>query len=596
MNSIVSSARGSPKHRTTSWRVRLALVLLTVVAVSTVYFTNRLLTDRFTETTRNRAELRLALYSGNLLSELRQNAIVPQLLARDPTLIGALNSADYQQSTQRLISFVEEIGAANLILLDVEGRAVAATDRNRLGSNHSLEPYYKEALADTGTVFTVAPREGGGFAFTYSRKVMSGGDVLGVIAVEVDLQKFERAWAGISAAVFVTDSAGQIVLATEPRWRGRIEEDALERQTPQSAIERAIRATADWTALPADAYLQGEGVMRLDSRMAFRGWSIASFTTYASVRERVNGVLALEIMGFALLLALAFYALSRRSALRLALSARESAELRRLNVQLQREIAERKRVQEDLAVAEQTLEQSSKLAALGEMSAAVSHELNQPLAAMKTYLAGAGLLLRRNRPDEALVSFGRIDDLIERMGAITRQLKSYARKGQDVFSPVNMGDALASSLSMMEPQLRQRRVQINRVLPQDAVEVMGDRLRIEQVMVNLLRNAIDATKSTRDPQVDIFLSAGETATLTVRDNGPGIVDLDALFEPFYTTKQPGDGVGLGLAISSGIVNDLGGRLTARNGQSGGAVFEMQLPILSEDASDDETVKKINAAE
>jgi two-component system C4-dicarboxylate transport sensor histidine kinase DctB len=108
---------------------------------------------------------------------------------------------------------------------------------------------------------------------------------------------------------------------------------------------------------------------------------------------------------------------------------------------------------------------------------------------------------------------------------------------------------------------------------------MGDRMRIEQVMVNLLRNALDATKSERNPQVDIILSAGETATLTVRDNGPGIEDLDALFEPFYTTKQPGDGVGLGLAISSGIVNDLGGRLTARNGQTGGALFEMQLPIL-----------------
>ena len=262
-------------------------------------------------------------------------------------------------------------------------------------------------------------------------------------------------------------------------------------------------------------------------------------------------------------------------------------------MQLQREIAERKRVQEDLAVAEQTLEQSSKLAALGEMSAAVSHELNQPLAAMKTYLAGARLLLRRNRPDEALVSFGRIDDLIERMGAITRQLKSYARKGQDVFSPVNMGDALASSLSMMEPQLRQRRVLINRMVPPEPIEVLGDRMRIEQVMVNLLRNAIDATKSETEPKVDIILSAGETATLTVRDNGPGIIDLDALFEPFYTTKQPGDGVGLGLAISSGIVNDLGGRLTARNGQAGGAVFEMQLPILDEDADRD---NKIAAAE
>ncbi|ASM72234.1 MULTISPECIES: sensor histidine kinase [Roseobacteraceae] len=567
-------------NKAISWRVRVALGLLFVLALCTVWFTNSLLTDRFTQTTRNRAELRLALYSGNLLSELRQNAIVPQLLARDPTLIGALNSSDYSQSTQRLISFVEEIGAASLMLLDKDGRTVAATDRNRLGSSHGDALYFVDAMRAAGTIFAVIPREAGGYSFTYSRRVQSGGDVLGVIAVEVDLQKFERAWAGISDAVLVTDSTGAIILATEPRWRGRTEAEALTRQTPQSAIQRAIQATADWTALPPDAYIQGEGVMRLETRIPFRGWRMASFTTYASVRERVNGVLALEIMGFAILLAVAFYFLSRRTAFRMALFQRESAELRALNARLQREIAERERVQETLAVAEQTLEQSSKLAALGEMSAAVSHELNQPLAAMKTYLAGARLLLTRNRKDEALSSFGRIDDLIERMGAITRQLKSYARKGADALSPVDMGNALASSLSMMEPQLRQRQVQITRILPDEPVRVMGDRMRIEQVMVNLLRNAIDATRSERNPQVDIILSAGQTATLTVRDNGPGIEDLDALFEPFYTTKQPGDGVGLGLAISSGIVNDLGGRLTARNGQGGGAVFEMQLPILS----------------
>ncbi len=334
-----------------------------------------------------------------------------------------------------------------------------------------------------------------------------------MIAVEVDLQSFEQAWAGISDAVIVSDGSGAIILSTEPRWRGRSEEEALAQQTPENAIQRAIQATADWTALPPDAYLQGEAVMRLQQRIPFRGWSMTSYTTYASVRERVNAVLALEIMGFAILLALSFYALSRRTAVRMALFQRESAELRALNVALQREIAERKRVQETLAVAEQTLEQSSKLAALGEMSAAVSHELNQPLAAMKTYLAGARLLLRRNRQEEALSSFGRIDDLIERMGAITRQLKSYARKGQEAFSPVDMGDALASSLSMMEPQLRQRQVQISRIVPDTPVEVMGDRLRIEQVMVNLLRNALDATKSERDPKVEIILSAGETANI-----------------------------------------------------------------------------------
>ncbi|KIN64945.1 C4-dicarboxylate transport sensor protein dctB [Sulfitobacter noctilucicola] len=559
----------------------MAIGLIMALAVLVISVTNKLLTDRFTESTRNRAELRIALYSGNLLAELRQNAIVPQLLARDPSLITALQNADYSLSTQRLISFVEEIGAASLMLYDIDGRTVAATDRNRLQSQHRSEPYFVDAIRSNATIFNTIKLEGGGYRFMYSRRIQAGGNTLGVIAVEVDLQKFERAWAGISDAVIVLDSAGEIILGTSPRWRGLTEEQALTTTSPQTAVERAIKATADWTALPPDAYLQGEAVMRLENRVSFRGWRMVSYTTYASVRERVNAVLALEVMGFAILLALTFYFLSRRTAGRLAIFQRESAKLRALNVALQREIAERKRVQETLAVAEQTLEQSSKLAALGEMSAAVSHELNQPLAAMKTYLAGARLLLRRNRPEEALSSFGRIDDLIERMGAITRQLKSYARKGQEAFSPVDMGAALASSLSMMEPQLRQRQVQISRILPDEPVTVFGDRMRIEQVMVNLLRNALDATKTTRNPQVEIMLSAGETATLTVRDNGPGIEDLDALFEPFYTTKQPGDGVGLGLAISSGIVNELGGRLTARNGQAGGAVFEMQLPIMGE---------------
>lgn len=579
---VSQSAKRRSRVRFDPWRVRFLLFGIVLFAGVTVFFTNSFLTDRFTESTRNRAELRLALYSGNILSELRRNAIVPQLLARDPALIGALNSSDYSTSTQRLISFVEEIGAASLMLLDREGRSVAATDRNRLQSLHRSEAFFVDALRSNDTVFSVSPRESGGYSFIYSRRVEANGDTLGVVVVEVDLQKFERAWAGISDAVLITNSEGIIILSTEPRWRGVMEEDALKRQPPSGAISRAIQATADWNAVPGDVFLGGEAVMRSHTRILFRGWQMASFTSYASVRERVNGVLALEIMGFAILLALTFYFLNRKTAVRMASFQRESAELRQLNIRLQREVAEREKVQETLAVAEQTLAQSSKLAALGEMSAAVSHELNQPLAAMKTYLAGAKLLVGRGRPDEALASFQRIDDLIERMGAITRQLKSYARKSGDEFAPVNLGDALASSLSMMEPQLRLRQVEINRTLPQEPVMVLADRVRVEQVMINLLRNALDATKSVTDPQVDVLLVVGETAMLTVRDNGQGIEDLEALFEPFYTTKQPGDGVGLGLAISSGIVNELGGRMTARNAAQGGAVFEIRLPILHED--------------
>ncbi|SNT10736.1 sensor histidine kinase [Tropicimonas sediminicola] len=560
------------------WRLRVVALVIVLLAGVTLYGTNIWLTDRFTETTRNRAELRLALYSGNVISELQRNSVVPLLLAQDPALINALNSGDFSQSSQRLISFRDEIGAASLLLLDRDGRAVAATDRNKIGSQNRQETFFVEALRANDTIFSVFDHESGAKRFTYARKITSERQVIGVIAVEVDLHKFETSWAGIADAVLVTDSAGTIILATEPRWRGRTIEEALAQTSPPSAIARALHATTDWSLTMPDAYILGEAVLRSDGRIPFQGWRISSFTTYSSIRERVNGVLALEIMGFALLLAAAFYFMSRKAQSRSILFQRESAELRQLNQRLQREIAERERAEKSLEVAEQTLAQSSKLAALGEMSAAVSHELNQPLAAMKTYLAGARLLLQRRRPEEALSSFQRIDDLIGRMGAITRQLKSYARKGEEAFEPLDVREAVSSALTMMEPQLKTRHVAIIRTMPAEPVMVLADRLRLEQVFINLFRNALDATKQSPEPTIELTLWSGETATLSVRDNGHGIADLDSLFEPFYTTKQPGDGVGLGLAISSGIVNDFGGRLTARNAPGGGAVFEVRLPI------------------
>ena len=560
------------------WRVRLVLIALIALAVAVIWWTNQYLTERFTESTRSRAEVRLTLYSANVVNELQRNQIVPQLLARDPTLIGALNSGDFSQSSIRLIEYRDEIGAAGLILLDHDGRTVAATDRAIIGSIHSSEAYFVEARRSNDTVFTAPLLESGARVFAYSRKIENQGQLIGVIVVEVDLKKFEAAWAGFTDAVMVRDSEGTILLATEARWRGKVEEEALAIRSAPTAIERAIRATQAWGALPPDAYVQGEAVMRQEARIGFQGWTMASFTTYASVRERVNAVLALEIMGFAILMSLGFYLASRKATSRLRFFQRESAELRQLNQALQREIAEREKAERNLQVAEQTLQQSSKLAILGEMSAAVSHELNQPLAAMKTYLAGAKLLLQRRRPDEALSSFQRIDDLIERMGAITRQLKSYARKGGDAFENIDVRACVSSSLSMMEPQLRQRNMAIEASLPRDPVLIEADRLRLEQVLINLLRNALDATKATPEPEVHILVTVGDDVVITVRDNGAGIEDLENLFEPFYTTKAPGDGVGLGLAISSGIVNDLGGRLTARNGRDGGAVFEITLPL------------------
>src|SRR6056297_2503062 len=555
MSDITTSGRPNARGAT-RWRVRAVLLVSIALAVSVVWVTNQLMTERLTEGTRSRAEVRLASYSGNIRSELQRNAIVPLLLSRDPSLIGALNSGDFSQSTRRLISYRDEINAASLMLLDAEGRVVAATERERIEQTLREYPFFIEALRSNDTVFTTNELENGSTMFAYSRKVVGGSGPIGVI---------------------VTDSSGKIILSTEGRWRGLTEVEALARRSAPSAVERAIRATADWAAIEADAFMAGTAFMRQEARIGFQGWRIASFTTYSSVRERVNTVLALEIMGFAILLSGIFYLLNRKATSRLNFLRRESEELRALNDRLQQEIAERERAEKNLEVAEQTLQQSSKLAILGEMSAAVSHELNQPLAAMKTYLAGARLLLQRKRPNEALSSFQRIDDLIERMGAITRQLKSYARKGGDEFEDIDVRAAVSSAVEMMEPQIRRRKVKVSQTMPKSPVIVRADRLRLEQVLINLLRNALDATRGEDAPEVEVMVTGTETVLISVRDNGIGIENLENLFEPFYTTKAPGDGVGLGLAISSGIVTDLGGRLTARNRASGGAVFEIRLP-------------------
>lgn len=563
---------------------RIAAVGVVIVAVAVIWSTNAWLTERFTETTRVRTELRLALYSGNILSELQRTSVVPLLLARDPVLTNALETGDFSKSSAQLISAREDIAAASIRLLDMSGRVVAATNRNLLGTSYASEPFFVEAQRSRETIFTAASAATGATEFDYSRALVADGKAIGVIVVEAELSKFERSWAGISDAVAVTDSEGRIILTTEPKWRGLTMAEALSARSAPTAIERALQVTADWANEPPDAYLKGQAVMRTETRIPFRGWRMIAFTSYESVREKVNAVLAMEIMGFAILLAAGFYVLSRRARVQSLAYRRESADLRALNARLSREIAEREKVQKDLAVAEQTLAQSSKLAALGEMSAAVSHELNQPLAAMKTYLAGARLLLQRARTEEALSSFQRIDDLIERMGAITRQLKSYARKGGEAFEPVDLRAAISSALAMMEPQLKARTVRITRVLPREPVMVMADRIRLEQVIINLLRNALDATKGRAEPAIELILATGETAVLGVRDNGPGISDLQKLFEPFWTTKKPGEGTGLGLAISSSIVSDFGGRLTAHNAEEGGAVFEMQLPLISEDTT------------
>jgi two-component system, NtrC family, C4-dicarboxylate transport sensor histidine kinase DctB len=557
--------------------MRVALAGALVLTVLLIWASHIYLTWTFSEEATNRAKIRATLFGGSLQSTLQRHSVVPLLLARDPFLTLALRGGEYQVADERLAGLQEELGSGPIFLLDAEGTVVAASDDRARGGFEGDRQYYIAALAGDGTEFAMTPGESGEYGFYYARKLVVDEQFLGVVVVTVDLGLHERSWRLWNARVAVADSDGAVLLASDPMWRGSNLSAMLSGQGPASPVRNAIRSAETRVGHTPYTYFDGTPYLLAEVPVGFRSWRLVYFDTLADVRARVNAILSLIVTGLALLLALGFYLLSRRRWAETRRVQRESDELRALNVRLSREIAARQKVERNLKEAEQSLEQASKLAALGQMSAAVSHELNQPLAAMKTYLAGARLLLKRRRPDEALISFQRIDDLINRMSGITRQLKSYARKADAELEPVDLRESVREALAMMAPQLGKMAVAISTTLPSEPVMLQADPLRIEQIIVNLLRNALDAVRREAEPQIRILLVQGETAMLSIEDNGPGLADPDKLFEPFYTTKKPGEGLGLGLAISAGFAAELGGRLVARNGVEGGAVFELILP-------------------
>ena len=563
----------------TSLLMRIFITLFVIFGILLILITNLALTARFSQETTKQAELRLQLYTNSIESELERNRFITLLIAGDPnlhTILRKNNEKMLNQYVQKHTKYYTQ----NITLLDPNGLPFVSNKENSINNQHSNQGYFKSAIKSDQIIFTTIlnQSENEENKFIFSQSIKESNQILGVIVNEVSLIKTENAWVNNSEAVIVTNKDDKILLSSKPEWFTSQITDQSSPAQPKNLLN-SVQSFTHWEELPAKAFLNKNTLLQLEAWFNKNEWRILYYTTYAPVREKVNGIIALEITALAILLTLIFYLLSRRSRIQSIIFMEESNNLRHMNSRLQNEINEREKAEKNLKVAEQSLAQNSKLAALGEMSAAVSHELNQPLAAMKTYLAGAKLLLQRSRPDEALSSFQRIDDLIERMATITKQLKSHARKGSDELVEVDLKIVISDALNIMSSQLNILQVEYSQILPEQPVIVLGDQIRLEQVMINLLRNALDAMANTKTPKLEIILKITSNAVISVKDNGQGIDDLESLFEPFYTTKKPGDGVGLGLAISSGIIKDLGGRLVARNNKTPGAVFEIYLPTL-----------------
>lgn len=559
---------------------RVFLFSLSVLFVVLLVATNSFFTSKYLNDIKQEGEIRLTQNERNIVSELQKNSVIPQFLVRDQSIWNALLSNNFSSLPQMFSEFINEISIESITLMDRTGQIVAVAGKENLNVNSSNKIIFNTAISTNDTVMNIIEKDENEFGFFYSRKIENDQRVLGVLSIEVDLKKFENSWKSAGERIFISNGEGKIVLATEPTWKGLSDDLAWKNQNSKNIIKRGYSVAKGWVdSNESDQYFNDSSFVRFNKNIPILNWKISSFENYSGVRERVNTILALEILIFLLLLVLSLYSLNRKKILRLNLFEEETIKLRELNKKLETEMEQRKRVEKNLLAVEQTLEQHSKLAALGEMSAAISHELNQPLAAMKTYLAGASLLLKRNRPQETVAALMRIDGLIHRMGEITKQLKSFARKNTESFVPLNFNDAILEAMSIMEPQLKQSGIKIDTNIPSEPVLIVGDQQRLEQVIINLIRNAIDALDDTELPSITISLYKNNSVRFSIRDNGKGINNLEKLFEPFQTSKDPGKGLGLGLAISSNIISELGGSLSGENLTPTGAEFTIKLPLF-----------------
>jgi C4-dicarboxylate-specific signal transduction histidine kinase len=257
------------------------------------------------------------------------------------------------------------------------------------------------------------------------------------------------------------------------------------------------------------------------------------------------------------------------------------------NVHLQTEVAERKRAEEILKTTLDELVQTGKMAVLGQMSAGITHELNQPLAALRTLSANAVIFLERGQSEQLDLNLRTICQLTDRMGQITAQLKKFARRSGVELHSVPLADVIGDAVFLLGQRMRQERIELDQHI-EPGLNALCEGNRLEQVLVNLLVNAFDATAVEDGPNRVRIVARREShgVLIEVHDNGPGIAPevMPRVFEPFFTTKEQGVGLGLGLAISAGIVRDFGGMLRAGQSPLGGAVFTIALRSGASEAS------------
>lgn len=541
-----------------------------------------------------RANEQLTLYANSLHTLIERYRALPAVLALDPELINALQGP-VDDSTRDLLNLkLERINGAaqssTLELLDRNGLAVAAsnwrTSSSYVGHNYAFRPYFSQTRSQGSGRFYAVGVTSGIPGYFLSRAVLgSTGEFLGAMVVKLEFPGLEREWRQGNDTLLVSDARGIVFIANQPGWRYRklkalTDADLAEIKTTRQ-YDKQVLAPLDYH--PLRRFDDNSHLMRVEGPfgradylweslpLSTEGWTLHLLRPPQTAAEDQRNA---GIAAAGLWLTLVFLLLFLNQRWRLARLRQRSRE------ELERLVEERTR---DLRTAQDGLVQSAKLAALGQMSAALAHEINQPLTTQRMQLATLRLLLDHGRIDDAYQALTPLDDMLIRMAALTGHLKTFARKSPSgLRERLDLAAVVDQSLHLLDARLRDEHIGVRLDLTRPA-RVRGDAIRLEQVLINLLRNALDAMADKPRKCLKISLHADEQLwRLSVSDSGGGIPEehLSNVFDPFFTTKPVGDGLGLGLAVSYAIVHELGGRLSVVNDEDG-AVFTLSLPIEPE---------------
>jgi len=575
-----------------SSRYRVALIISLILAglLLSMYWAGRIAEQRAWTERSQEAAGQLELYAQAIHIQVQRFRSVPALLALDSDIQTLLNNPGDQALREQLNHRLEEqnqaAGSSVLYLLDRHGETLAASNwrdwSSFVGNNYAFRPYFIDAVAnDSGRYFAVGVTTGIPGYFLSSSVKNAAGEVIGVLVVKLELEDMQREWVGQSGILLISDSLDIVILTNRPAWRFR-----YLRPLSEAVRDRlvAVRRYAEQNLQP----LTSQNLQQIDENSERRlvdgpdgrrdylwqrlelpeeDWTLHLLQEPQLVAANVRSY-RLAAAGVWMTLAfLLLYLAQRRKTRRVE---------RRSRNELERLVEERTR---ELNTAQDELVHAARMAALGQMSAALAHEINQPLTALRMQLASQRLLLDSGRTDAVREGIGQVEGLLERMAALTSHLKTFARKSPaGLRQRLSLAEVLDQALQLLAPRIRSEGVAVVCQVPHQAW-VSGDAIRLEQVLINLLTNALDAMWNAESKALRILCQPeGDGWTLSVADSGGGIAEehLDQVFEPFFTTKPVGQGLGLGLAVSYGIVRDLGGSLSVHN-DAQGAVFELHMP-------------------